>query len=262
MFTNHFNMREIPFSERVPVDRIFRDQRILQGLARLQYLQTGGTIALVTGETGVGKSCLLKLFINSLTDNSYKTVYLHITNIRATSLLKLIVSGMGEIPAHTKELLFSQIIDRAHRTDATTILLIDECHLLTSDALVDLRLLVSSALDEQPTLKIILSGQEAIRKQLQRSCHKDLSDRISVKYHLHSLTQAQTYAYIDYQMDRAGSNDKVFEPEVKSMIHEYTNGIPRQINNIAIACLIQAALDNVKKVTTTIFAQAARECQI
>lgn len=262
MFTHHFNMSDLPFRERVPVSRIFQDQRVKQGLARLHYLQVGGTIALLTGETGVGKSCLLKLFINSLTDNHYKTIYLHVTSIQTTSLLKLIVSGMGEIPKNTKERVFSQIIDKAYSTDAMTLLLIDEAHLLTSEALIDLRLLVSSALDEHPPLKIILTGQNSIRKQLQRSCHKDLADRISVKYHLHSLTQTQTHSYLDFQMQSVGSNDKVFEPEVKSLIHEYSNGVPRQINNIAVACLIKAATDDVQKVYQEIFTQAVRECQI
>lgn len=262
MLTDHFHMTEMPFSEHLPLTRIYRDQRILQGMARLRYLQNGGTIALLTGETGVGKSCLLKFFVNSLTDNVYKPIYLHVTNIKSTSLLKLIVTKMGEIPAHTKELLFGQIIDRAQRSEATTILLIDECHLLSSDALTDLRLLVSSALEEQPPLKIILSGQDTVRKQLHRACHKDLADRISVKYHLHALTPAQTQSYIDHHMSCVGANDKIFEPEVKSMIHEYTSGIPRRINNIALACLIHACHENLKKITTDIFTHAARECQI
>lgn len=262
MFTHHFNMSDLPFRERVPVSRIFQDQRVKQGLARLQYLQLDGTIALITGETGVGKSCLLKLFIKSLTENHYKPLYLHVTSIRTTSLPKLIVSGMGEIPKHTKEKVFSQIIDKAYSSDATTLLLIDESHLLTSEALVDLRLLVSSALDEYPPLKIILSGQSTIRKQLHRSCHKDLADRISVKYHLHSFTQTQTHNYLDFQMQSVGSNDKVFEPEVKSLIHEYANGVPRQINNIAVSCLIKAASEGTQKVNQEIFTQAVRECHI
>ena len=261
MFTAHFQMKGQPFTERTPVERILQDERIKQGLARLKYLMKAGTIAMISGGTGVGKSSLIKLFLHSLGQNRCQPVYLHITDVRATSLLKLIVAGMGESPKNTKDRLFSQIFDKSQKSEATTLLIIDEAHLLTSEALTDLRLLVSSALDETPPLKILLSGQEALVKNLRKSCHLDLAHRISVRYHLHSLSPAGTSAYIDHQMTSAGSNDKVFDPAVKTSIHEYSNGVPRQINNIATACLIQGSAGNAKKITREIFVQAVGECQ-
>lgn len=262
MFTDNFKMSHQPFLERIPVERIWQDERMTQGLSRLQYMLHSGTIALLTGQTGVGKSSLLKLFLQSLSVNHYHPVYLHLTHIKTTSLLKLIVSGMGEIPSNTKERLFSQILDKSQKSEATTIVLIDESHLLSSDALTDLRLLVSSALGETAPLRIILAGQDALRHQLRQSCHLDLTQRICVRYHMPALTQEQTIAYLDYQMKSVGSNDKVFEPEVKSLIYEYSCGVPRQINNIATACLIQATAHSSQKVTQAIFTTAIRECQI
>ena len=161
-----------------------------------------------------------------MNDNYYRPAYLHITNIRSSSLLKLIVSQMGEIPRNTKERLFSQIIDKVHHTDAITVVIVDEAHLLSPEALIDLRLLVSSAVDERPPLKIILSGQADLRKHLGQSCLRDLADRISVKSHLSPLSNAQTHAYLDHHLNSVGANEKIFDSQVKSMIHEFTNGIP------------------------------------
>jgi len=262
MFLNHFHMNEQPFVERIPVHRISQDERIAQGINRLKYFLSYGSIALLTGETGVGKSCLLKLFLSSLVDNRYQPVYIHLTHLKTAGLFKIIVSGMGEIPKTTKGNLFTQILDKSQRSDITTILILDEAHLIPSDGLIDLRLLVSSGINENQSLKIILAGQEDLRYQLRRSCHQPLAHRISVKYHLTAFSQHQTHAYLDYQMQSVGSNDKIFEPEVKTLIHEYSNGIPRQINNIATACLIQAAALNSHKITQPIFSQSIRECQI
>ena len=262
MFYDHFKMTSQPFLERMPVDRIWRNERTDQGLVRLQYMLQAGTIALITGQTGVGKSLLLKLFLQSLSANHYHPVYLHITQIKATSLLKGIVVEMGEIPKHTKERVFSQILEKAAKTEATTVLVIDECQFLSDEALTDLRLLVSSALGDTPPIKIVLAGQEQIRQQLRRSCLLDLAQRICVRYNLAALTRDQTLAYLDYQMRAAGSNDKIFEPEVKDLIHEYAGGVPRQINNIATLCLLQAVTQNTQKITRAIFATAVRESQI
>ncbi len=262
MFYEHFKMTSQPFLERMPLERIWRDERMDKALKRLDYMLIAGAIALITGQTGVGKSLLIKLFLQSLSANHYNPVYLHTTQVKTISLLKTIVAGMGEIPKHTKERLFSQILEKAAKTEAINVVIIDECQLLSSEALTDLRLLVSSALDDQPPIKIVLVGQEQIRQQLRRSCHLDLAQRISVRYHLPTLTRAQTVTYLDYQMKTAGSNDKVFEPEVKELIHEYSCGVPRQINNIATLCLIQAAAENTQKITREIFTTAVREGQI
>jgi len=160
MFTNHFNMTDQPFSERISSNRILKDDRMNQALARLQYFLTNGTIALITGQTGSGKSSLIKLFLDSLDLNLYLPVYLYITDLRITSILKLIVSGLNVAPKHTKGLVFSQIVDITKISKSKIILILDEAQLLNPQALTDLRLLVSSALDETSPLKILFSGQD------------------------------------------------------------------------------------------------------
>lgn len=69
-----------------------------------------------------------------------------------------------------------------------------------------------------------------------------------MRCHLHPLSKDQTLAYIDSRMHCAGGSEKVFDPEAKSLIHDYASGIPRQINNIATACLLHAAARNLQKV--------------
>jgi len=63
------------------------------------------------------------------------------------------------------------------------------------------------------------------------------------------LTLEQTASYIDFQMKSAGASDKVFEAESKQLVHEYASGFPRQIKNIATACLINAATKKLQKVS-------------
>ncbi|WP_419470200.1 GTPase RsgA [Candidatus Kuenenia sp.] len=66
MFTSHFSMTTQPFSERINTSLIMKDERFTQGLARLQYLLHSGSIAVLYGQTGVGKSTLLKLFLSQI----------------------------------------------------------------------------------------------------------------------------------------------------------------------------------------------------
>lgn len=219
-----------------------------QGLARLSYLLQDGSLALVTGQTGVGKSSLVRLFLNSLTRNKYQSVYLFLTLVSSNGFLKLLVSALGELPKRGKERLFQQILDKTKKADLATVVIIDEAHLLEPCALTDLRLLVSSALDDQPRLKIVLCGQETLRDQLKQAQLADLQNRLSVRWHVHPYTREQTLVYLDTQMRAAGANDKIFEPEAKSRIHDYTGGVLRDINNLATACLIGAAANKQQKI--------------
>lgn len=263
MFTHHFKMTAQPFTERLPVERILEDERVAQGLARLAYLVDSGTIALVTGHTGVGKSSLIKLFLRSLSPHRIRPLYVYLTRVTATSLLKLIVVKLGEEPRRGKERLFLQILKKTREAEGTTLLIVDEAHMLEPQALTDLRLLVTSTIDDdEPSLKILLSGQETLRDQLKRSDHADLVHRINVRYHMPPLTPEQTASYIDFQMKSAGASDKVFEPESKKLVHEYASGLPRQINNIATACLINAATKELQKVSADLVNETMDEFRL
>ncbi|MCP4265958.1 MAG: AAA family ATPase [Candidatus Brocadiaceae bacterium] len=262
MFTTFFNMTEQPFSERVATEQIFRDERITQGIARLKFMSISTTLALIVGQNGVGKSVLIRLLISELPANQFLPVYIHFTNIKSSSLFKLIVTTLGEHPKLTKEQTFTQIIDKVNKSNLTVVLIIDESHLLDSTALTDLRLLISSALDDAPPLKIILSGQDGIKDKLKQSSHKDLADRISVRFHLKPMSKAQTQAYMDFHMHYAGSSDKIFDQDVKELIHQYSNGIPIQVNNISTACLINAAILKSQKITPDVLNQTMAEFQL
>jgi len=262
MFTTFFKMKARPFAEKIPVHQIFQDERITQGLARLLYMVTYGQIALITGQTGSGKSTLIKLLLNNLPRNQYWPVYVHFTHVRASSLFKLIVKALGEVPKPTKEQLFIQIMDKVQSNNIIVVIVVDEAHLLDTKSIVDLRLLVSSALDEKPPLKIILSGQDDLIYKLKRSDYTDFAHRVSVCYHMKPLTKAQTVAYMDFQMKYAGASEKVFDHDVKETIYEYSNGIARQINNIATGCLINADIQKSQKINLEILNQTMNEFRL
>ena len=60
-------------------------------------------------------------------------------------------------------------------------------------------------------------------------------------------------------MKYAGASEKVFDTEVKEMIHEYSNGIARQINNIATGCLINASIQKAQKISMELLNQTMNE---
>jgi general secretion pathway protein A len=262
MYQEHFQLKMQPFSEHAAATSLWVDGRMQEGLARLNYLVDNATLALVTGPTGAGKSALLKRFLHELSRQQCESVYCHLTHLKSTGLLKLLVSQLGEVPRRGKERLFEQILQRASRTECTLLLIIDEAHLLDGEALTDLRLLVSSAVDVAPPLKILLVGQEPLRSTLKQAQHRALLNRINVHYRIKPFTKEQTGRYIDIQMKQAGGPEDVFDTSVKELIHDFTGGLPRQINNLATACLLQATARNVMRIDDALFQQTSADFQL
>jgi len=261
MFLSHFHLIQHPFMENPPIQWILNDPRFEQALARLKFFQDQGSVALIIGQTGIGKSTLLRQFIHNLPQNRHHPLYVHLTPINANAFLRLIVTKLGETPKLGKDRLFLQIADRIGKNEKSTLLVIDECHLIDPKALTDLRLLISS-IDNHLPLKIILSGQQNLSHILNRSSHADLVHRIGVRFMLKPLSKDQTSAYIDSRISLAGGSEKIFEPEAKHLIHDYTGGVPRQINNVATACLINAAAKGVKKITESLVNETMSEFEL
>ena len=261
MFLDHFGLNAHPFTEKPPIEWIMRDPRMDQALARLKFFEQQGTIALTIGQTGVGKSSLLRLFMHEMPQNRYDPIYLHLTALNPNAFLRLIVVKLGEKPKMGKDRMLLQILERINQNDKCTILVIDEAHLLDPQTLINLRLLISS-IDEKISLKIVLSGQEDLSQILKRSAHADLDHRITLRFILRPLSKEKTFAYIDYRISKAGGPDKIFEPEAKDLIHDYSGGVPRQINNIATACLLNAAARGTKKISEALVNDTMNEFRL
>ena len=262
MYLEHFQLRSQPFREHASADALWQDQRMKEGLARLDFLITMGELGMLTGPSGVGKSALIKRFLNGLMPQQFETVYCHLAHLPSAGLLKLVATQLGEPPRRGKDRVYEQILERAGRAEGTLLLIFDEAHLLTSESLTDLRLLISSALDVGPPLKILLAGQDSLRGAMKRAQHADLLNRISVRYQLRPLSKQQTTQYVDFQISQAGGDAKIFGEEVKDLLHDFTGGLPRAINNLAIACLLQATATGAARVDEDVFRQAVAEFQL
>lgn len=258
-YMEHFKLRSQPFSEHVAREALWNDARMEEGLSRLNHLIHSGLLGLITGASGLGKSALLKRFMADQSPQLCQPLYCHLAHLPSNGLLKQILTQLGEVPKRSKDRLYSQLLDRAKRTEGTLLLIFDEAHLLSGEALIDLRLLVSSAEELGPPLKILLVGQEHLRHTLKRSEYVDIVNRISVRYQLRPFTKDQTRRYIDYQMSQHGGDVKVFDESVKDLIHEFTGGNPRGINNAAIACLLHATSKRSLRIEDETFRQASSE---
>ncbi len=262
MFMTHFKMTQQPFQEFPPIEGFFSHDAFVQGVARLTYFASGHSeVALLTAETGLGKSSLIRHFLHQLTRQAFNPVFVPFAKLSGHAFLRSMVSSLGEIPVSQKDTLFQQVIKKTASTNGTTLFLIDNAHLLTNETLVDLNLLLS-ANQEQINIKLIFIANQELKKRFKETQHASLAQKIALFCSLSSFDEVLTHQYIDFQMRFAGSNDKVFHDDVKSDLQQYSHGCPRLINNLATHCLMGAAIKPVKRVDRAIFQQPLQECPL
>ncbi|HMY38867.1 MAG TPA: AAA family ATPase, partial [Marinagarivorans sp.] len=148
-----------------------------------------------------------------------------------------------------------------HSKGRNTIVLIDEAQLLRVSTLEQIRLLTNLESNTQKLLQIILVGQPELNELLAKPALRQLSQRITARYHLRPLSQDETGAYIKHRLQIAGmppGRQPFPEPIIKK-VHAISGGIPRLINILCDRMLLGAYTQETTQIDHNIYKQATLE---
>ena len=212
-----------------------------------------GTIATLTGRTGVGKTTLVRQLLESWRSIN-DVYYLHLGNLRSTGLLRALLSLLGEKPRMGKDRMFNQLYAHLSRKQRPLCLVIDEAQLLDPPTMTDLRVL-SAHPDLANRLVMLLSGQPMLERLLQAESLTDLRERVCLQAHLPSMELPETISYVQHRVQMAGGDPELFDEASLKIIHLHSEGVPRRVNQIALKALLNAW--NLK--TTTVGEKILRE---
>jgi len=129
--------------------------------------------------------------------------------------------------------------------------------------LEQIRLLTNLETSTKKLLQIVLVGQPELNELLAQPRLRQLSQRITARFHLTPLTCEETQRYINHRLSIAGMPEdrNPFSPSIVKQIHQFTDGIPRMINVLCERTLIGAYGHNKSLVDNKIFTQAKREVE-
>ncbi|MFC3116581.1 ExeA family protein [Cellvibrio fontiphilus] len=266
MYHEFFGLKEPAFSIAVNPRYLFMSDQHREALAHLLYgIQNGGFVML-TGEVGTGKTTIVRCLLEQLPDNTDIAIILNPT-ANAPELLSTICDELG-VSYIDDELTVKNLTDALnvfllnnHRKGRKTVLLIDEAQLLRVPVLEQIRLLTNLETTTEKLLQIMLVGQPELKKLLARPALRQLSQRITARFHLEALTPAETKAYIHHRLKIAGLPDhqRPFSDNIIREIHSFSGGIPRLINVLCERLLLGAYAQNQHVIDKRIFAAAAKE---
>jgi len=143
-----------------------------------------------------------------------------------------------------------------------TVLIIDEAQNLTEELLEQVRLLSNIETDNRKLLQIVLMGQPELRDRLNGPRLRQLRQRITVRYHLASLTRFEVGQYIRHRLELAGANGApTFTRPALWRIYFYSGGIPRLVNAVCDKALLAGFVGKSKRITSKMIGRATRELE-
>jgi hypothetical protein len=175
-FAERFGLRENPFHDTVNLEYYFKSAAHEEAFLRLAAtVRDGIALGLVTGPSGVGKTIVSQLLLQSLDRADARVVMVLVTpQMGRTALLREILreAGVTEMPTRFQDLLGlleSTMID-LHREGKRLVVIVDEAHFLSSEALHVLRTLSNLESPQQKLCTCLLFAGERFLRRTSATC--------------------------------------------------------------------------------------------
>lgn len=238
MYNAFFGFTECPFNLTPDPTFLYRSQQHEEALANLIYgVQSRKGFVVLTGEVGTGKTTMLECLQDFLSAHQIDFAYLFNSRLTVEQFFEMMAYDLDLRCARNSKtevlIALNQLLLQNADEGRTTALIVDEAHNLEWDVLEEIRLLGNLENRRGKLLQIILAGQPEFDRKLDAQSLRQLKQRIALRCMLQPFRPAETVAYIETRLAKAGvSNQTVFPPEVIEQIHTRAQGIPRLINAI------------------------------
>ena len=241
---SYFNMTGQPFDKEIPTNQLVLLPTFANALSSLKLLVATRGIGVITGKSGTGKSCVIRLLISSLNTGLYQPVYICHTTVSSVDFYSHLAVAFGLEAPGRKAALFRIVKDRILSLNKTSrvhpVLVIDEAHMLRNEILAELRLLANFEIDSYNALTIILCGQESLQQKFGLTIMESLANSITINVPLESLEEEETFSYIEQRIKAMGAGNPLFTKPAIKFIHQASGGIIRGVGNIAMASIYKA----------------------
>ena len=265
MYCEHFGLEEMPFSIAPDPRYLYLSEQHREALAHLIYgINSEGGFVLLTGDVGTGKTTVCRCLLDQLTWDT-ETAFIFNPKLTAMELLATICDEFGILypEGNTSIKVFIDLINayvlNAHAKGHSTVLIIDEAQNLSPGVLEQLRLLTNLETSRHKLLQIILLGQPELKRKLSKPGLKQLSQRITARYHLGPLSKKDVAAYVTHRLSVAGLKKQVFPPSAIGKLYRLSGGVPRLINILCDRALLGAFVKGHNQVLKATLKKAADE---
>lgn len=222
---------------------------IIHGIKRRKGIIT------VIGEVGLGKTTVIRSYLESEHAANTKVVYIFNSNITFRDLLHVIYEHLG-IEARSNSMFelvetLSLALIEEFKRGTNIVVIVDEAQNMPIKTLEQLRMLSNLETTHDKLIQIVLIGQPELEDKLNRHELRQLRQRIAVSTRLQPLSEDESCDYIYHRLEKAKAADSdVFSRRAMNLLVRQSCGAPRTINILADNALITGFGYGKKPVST------------
>jgi len=179
--------------------------------------------ALLTGETGTGKTALLRDVRAELDRARHRVLYFaEARKLGAAGLVKVVAESLRVRTSMCHSVSLDRLLRALADEPHTFCLWLDEAHELPEETLAEARALAESDLDGTPRVQVLLVGLPKLRAELQ--AHPYLWRRIVVREELTGLVFDELSAFLEHHF--RPEQAKRLCDDGRSALFERAKGVP------------------------------------
>jgi type II secretory pathway predicted ATPase ExeA len=269
VYKSFYGLQKNPFEITPDPAFLFPTPRHNEALASLYYGVTAHRgFVVLTGEVGTGKTLLLRSLLGLLQRRDVAFALIFNPSLSPLEFIRYIAGDFGlPVAGKAKDELIhvlNAFLVQRHQQRLTTLLVVDEAHLLSAEILEEIRLLTNLETAQQKLLQIVLAGQPELDQKLDSFGLRQLKQRVALRCHLDALNLEETRKYTERRLQIAGApaESKIFSDPAISVVYRHSKGIPRLINTICENALLSGYAKRAATVTPEIIENIAQELRL
>ena len=241
-----YGLKWNPFTEDAPVEALLTTRPLEHFFWRVENLVRDGGFAILSGETGMGKSTAMRILSDRL--SNMRDVVVGVIQ-RPQSLVPDFYREIGTIfgvnlAPHNRWYGFSALRDKwkAHLEASLTrpVLIFDEAQEALVDVLNEIRILSSSNFDSSLLLTTVLAGDRRLPDLLKHDRLIPLGSRMRVRLSLEPASREELLELLQHSLSKAG-NPQLMTPGLMETLAEHSLGNYRVLMNTALELFLVAA---------------------
>jgi type II secretory pathway predicted ATPase ExeA len=251
MYEEFYGFSATPFTRGIPGRNLFLTPELSEVISRMEYVAKCHLFAVLTGDSGTGKTTILRRLNDQLDPRHYRMLYISDSKLTPRNFYRLLLEPLGVIAkrdrTEAKRQLHSQLTVMQAVDGVNTVCVVDEAHLLSFEMLEEIRFLLNVNFDSVSPVALILAGQPELWKQ-RLSLQKCVAirQRIDIQSVLNHYDRSRAGEYIRHHLSYAGADHEIFTDAAITEVYEYSTGIPRIIDKVCTNVLIYGSQNRMQ----------------
>lgn len=250
MFEDFYGFSNTPFSRAIPTGELYPAFMMEEILGRLEHAAKSQLFAVVTGDSGTGKTTTIRRLKASLDSSMFMVMYLADSKLTPRHFYKGLLEQLGceskFYRGDAKRQLHREIELMRGIHHLLPVVIVDEAHLLDREMLEEVRFLLNFKMDAESPMALILVGQSELWDKLQLQAYAAIKQRIDLQCKLPHYDRSQVGDYIKRHLEYAGATQDIFSEGAIDEIYRFSSGTARLINKACTHCLLYGSQNRRK----------------